>query len=308
MKKEDVFHYLRIMRKDNREAKIPFRASKHWIEINNLFDKELKKSTFTDRGIVDFRKTILNRKFGGLGVGNRKIFEMFLFLYYNKLKERDRFGILDKLNEPDDTFSEVLQLGKQRVSVDLLFAADNILSMAEIYPDILSQEVIVAELGAGWGCTGYVLQKVNPKARYLIFDLPESLAIAQTYLPQFCENRKVEFYKSDLKRVAKSELLNNDIRFFGAHQLEIIEDKSIDIFINVASFQEMTIEHIKKYFDLINRKVQGYLYTKNYIKWVNPQDDEDLSLQNYPWLPNWHKETLRQSDNFHNAFVAIFKT
>ena len=252
-------------------------------------------------------ESLLNRKFGGLAIGNRKVFEMFLFMYYNKLKERDKFGIIEKINEPDTALNEILQLGRQKISIDLLFAADNILTIAEIYPEILSDEVVIAELGGGWGCNCHLLKKINPKIRYLFFDLPEALAIAQSYLPQFCGNSKIKYYKSGLAKVSKSELLSNDVRFFGVHQLEIIEDGSIDLLINVASFQEMTIEYIKKYFELINKKVGGYLYTKNYIEWFNPQDGENVSLKNYPWLSNWQEKVLRQSDNFHNAFVAIFK-
>lgn len=307
METQDFFNYLQIMRQDNERTKAPFRASKHWVEVNDLFDKELKNATFTNKGIVGFRESLFNRKFGGLAIGNRKVFEMFLFMYYNKLKEKDRFGIIEKISEPDNTLKEVLHLGKQKISVDLLFTADNILTIAEIYPEVLSKEAIVAELGPGWGCNGYLLRKINPKIRYLLFDLPEALALAQVYLPGLCKDSKVEYYKSDLGKVNKSELLNNDIRFFGSQQLENIEDKSVNLFINVASFQEMPREYIEKYFALIDKKVKGYFYTKNYINWFNPQDNENLSVRDYPWLSNWENKILRQSDNFHNMFVAIFK-
>lgn len=307
MKSKDFFNYLKIMRQDNAKTRPPFRASRHWFEVNDLFNKELKNAAFTNKGIIGFRESLFNRKFGGLAIGNRKVFEMFLFMYYNKLKEKDKFGIIEKMSEPDNTLKEVLRLGKQKISVDLLFTADNILTIAEIYPEVLSKEAIVAELGSGWGCNGYLLRKINPKIRYLLFDLPEALALAQAYLPGLTKVKKIEYYKSDLGKVAKSKLLNNNIRFFGAQQLENVEDKSINLFINVASFQEMPREYIKAYFNLINKKVNGYFYTKNYINWFNPQDNAHLSVKDYPWLPNWKKKILRQSDNFHNMFVAIFK-
>ena len=295
------------MRNDNINSKIPFKASNAWIEANKLFDQEFLNVNFTDKGIEGFRESVFNRKFSGFAIGNRKIFEMFLFMYYNKLKDRDKFNIIDKISEPDDTISEFFMLGEQKLSVDLLSAADNILTIAEEYPKILTEELVVADLGSGWGNNGYLLKTLNPKIKYLIFDLPEALSLAQSYLPYFFIDNKIEFYKNNLTELSREELLSNDIRFFGAHQLEMIKDKSIDIFINVSSFQEMTLTQITKYFDYIDKKVNGYLYTKNYIKWYNPVDDIILSLEDYPWLPNWNKKILRKSDNFNNHFVALYK-
>ena len=87
-------------------------------------------------------------------------------------------------------------MDSQTLSLDLLFSIDDFYNLYEINPKIAHEPIVVAELGAGWGRLGYVLRKVNPRATYIVFDLPEVLLISQTYLPTLRFNYAAIFTKS----------------------------------------------------------------------------------------------------------------
>ena len=74
-------------------------------------------------------------------------------------------------------------------------------------------------------------------------------------------------------------------------------DKNIDLFINIASFQEMNFNEITKYFEIIeNNKSKLYCCNREYKKLTG---GEELYFSNYPWKASkkifwencpWHKK------------------
>ena len=304
------FSALKEMSNANKIAKSTFRASDYWVDVNNVYGEEFNNLTFDHNGnIKNLRTSKINRRFSGYAIENRKIFEMFMFFYFKNLKQRDKHNIISKLNEgePDKNFDETHVIEGINFSVDLLFSLDNIITIAEYFPDILDKELVVADLGAGWGGNGYILNKINNRISYNIFDLPEGLAVAQNYLPNICHNMNINVFDSNIHSISRDYFLKKEFGFFGSQQLEIVEDKSIDLFINVQSFQEMKLKQIYKYFELIDSKTKGYFYTKNYIKWFNHIHQEEININDYPWNTRWERKILKNSENFQNHFVALFK-
>ena len=98
------------------------------------------------------------------------------------------------------------------------------------------------DLGAGWGRIGHTLMRVNPRVTYVCADLPETLIISQSYLPTTLDNVTSRAYRENLKRIDLSE---PGLRFIGSHDLPRIPEKSIDVFINIASFQEMKNDQVE---------------------------------------------------------------
>ena len=304
------FKDLNKMRISNSVSDSTFKASDYWADVNNIYNDEFQNLDFDTNGFIkNLRTSKVNRRFSGYAVENRKIFEMFMFFYYKNLKSRDKHNIISKISdgEPDKNLDETHVIDNINFSVDLLFSLDNVITIAEYFPEILSEELVVADLGAGWGGNGYILNKVNKKISYNIFDLPEGLAISQNYLPNIINQKNIHLFNSDLTSVSREYFLEHKLGFFGSQQLEIVKNKSIDLFINVQSFQEMRLEQIKKYFELINHKTRGYFYTKNYIKWTNHIHKETIGIEDYPWKNNWIEKIKNNSENFQNHFVALFK-
>ena len=56
------------------------------------------------------------------------------------------------------------------------------------------------------------------------------------------------------------------IIFLTPNQLELLPDKSIDLFVNISSFHEMRMDQIKYYFGEIDRLTRRYFYFKQWKK------------------------------------------
>ena len=170
---------LELMRKDNQLAATPFVASKHWEEVVRIFESILIRD-----GITNPEEQEFNFSFSRLALGDERLHRYVCWMYRNLLKSRNSLNLLNLLNATCSTKRGLAyQMDSQTLSLDLLFSIDDFYNLYEINPKIAHEPIVVAELGAGWGRLGYVLHKVNPRATYIVFDLPEVLLISQTYLP-----------------------------------------------------------------------------------------------------------------------------
>lgn len=238
--------------------------------------------------------------------------QIALWLYYNLLKSRDRFGILDKTeilasNNIDIDFTPSTingrpdKVGDKLINWDYLISLDTIITIAEKYPDIVTEPITVCEVGAGWGRVAYYLTQINNKISYNIFDIPHILLISSEYLRNSTNHTKVFTYQETSKNClySKSQLLNNPgITFSLPNKLEYFEKKSFDLFINIASFQEMNIKQIEKYFERVN-SLSSYFYTQQRYK------DLEMDYTKYPNYNNWTK-LLDKDINFHPLWFEQF--
>ena len=71
------------------------------------------------------------------------------------------------------------------------------------------------------------------------------------------------------------------IVFIPSNYKEVLLKNNIDLFINIASFQEMTNDEIKKYFEIIKSN-KSYLYSCN-REYKKLYGGEELIFDNYPW-------------------------
>lgn len=66
--------------------------------------------------------------------------------------------------------------------------------------------------------------------------------------------------------------------------LESFEDGSVDVFLNIASFQEMTDAQVNHYFKIIDRVTAGTFYTQQRVcKGIH------FSRETYPYLSSWKR-------------------
>lgn len=235
-----------------------------------------------------------------------------LWLYYNFLKAKDRFGVLDKTkilpsNNVDIDFTPSVVSGRpvvsgdRAVNWDYLISMDTIMTIADNYPDVLTKPLTICEVGAGWGRIAYYLTQINNKISYNIFDIPHILLISSEYLRNNVNHTKVFTYQETTNNClySKSQLLNNPgITFNVPSKLEHFEKKSFDLFINIASFQEMHIIQIEKYFERIDI-LSNHFYTQQRYK------DLVMSYEKYPNYNNWTK-LLDKDINFHPLWFEQF--
>jgi hypothetical protein len=112
-----------------------------------------------------------------------------------------------------------------------------------------------------------------------------------------------------MDKITRADLAQGGFWFGGAQDLLRFEDGSIDVFINIASFQEMTREQVSAYLGLIDQKNAGMLYIQQY--WFNPGEHKRynaiLGLEEYDFPAAWKKYYLRNTTFSNMFFEAAFK-
>ncbi len=146
---------------------------------------------------------------------------------------------------------------------------------------------VVAELGAGYGRLGWLLL-AKRRPRYMVFDIPPTLMVAQWYLSSLRPDLKVfRFRPFDRFAEIEAELAEADIAFFSANQLELWPDGAIDAFVSISALHEMTRPQIGHYLSLMGRKTAHAVYLKLQRVYRNPFDEMVLERDAYAMPPDW---------------------
>lgn len=290
---------LELMRADNQRAGFPFAPRGVWIELCRDFHQK-----FATHGIPQQDIAYFNQSFSQSLPGNARYHRYAVYMLYRLLQQRDAFELLRRFDFSSDTGYEVAIDGR-RYAWDTLISLDTLVSLAEIDSGILREPRIVVDLGAGWGRIGYFLKRINPRATYISLDLPEISMIAMSVLPRLLPNEAVSFYGETRQSAAlsRSQLLEKGLWFGGSQDLLRIEDGAIDVFLNIASFQEMKLSQVRSYFDLIDRKVSGLFYTQQYVVVSDAQRPFNAiaGIEEYPFKATW-TEHFKRSTTFSERF------
>jgi putative sugar O-methyltransferase len=285
---------LRLMRDQNSQSHSPFKASPIWLQLSKRFD-----DWFWWEGIADVESQRLNNFFSTPAPADPKLLRYAAWMFYRSLKQRDELDLLSRIPASVSTASGLaFDFDNDRISWDQLISIDTLYSMIEADRSILTDAVVVVDLGAGWGRMGYVLKKANPKCVYVVCDLPEALLVSSSYLPRILPEETFHSFTASqaVSRFDADTFRNGEIFFLGAEDLERIADKSVDFFINIGGFQEMTPVQVDQYFELIDAKVRGILFTQQLVRadTHNYQLGEITGYDEYPFRTHWKQLYLRQ--------------
>ncbi len=290
---------LNLMRQDNTRAGFPFAPRGVWIELCRDFHEK-----FQSQGVPSDDITYFNQSFSQSLPGSPRYHRYAVYMLYRLVKQRDTHDLLGRFDFSTSSGYEVTIDGR-RYAWDTLISLDTILSIAEAYPQLLSAPLVVADLGAGWGRIGYFLKRINPRITYISLDLPEISMIAMAVLPKLLPSERANLYGQARASatLSRAQLGEYGLWFLGSQDLLKIEDGAIDVFINVASFQEMKLSQVMAYFDLIDRKVSGVFYTQQYVVVSDAQRPYNAiaGLEQYPFKPHW-SECFKRYATFSERF------
>lgn len=299
---------LQQMRSDNRAAPSPYRASEIWNDLAHRFE-----DWFCWEGIGEVEQQTMNRFFSSPHTGDPKLLRYACWLLYQNIKSRDKLDLLTKIQATVSPASGyAFEFEGRCISWDLLISLDSLYAIAEVDQSIFTEPVIVAEIGAGWGRMGYVLKMANPKATYVVLDLPEALLVSSMYLPRLLPQERVLSYHDSrtVHTFNKQTLSPWGCVFLGAQDLERFEDKSLDFVINIASFQEMTYDQVDQYFTAIDRKLSGTMYTLQL--WNTNTHAYNLGevsgYEEFPFRSSWTSHYARHaswSDLYFEAAISV---
>jgi putative sugar O-methyltransferase len=271
------------IKRNNRDSKHPFIPTGIvWDKISMLFEKRLH---IDGLGIIEDQK--INHWFSAFKPTHKKYYFYALWMLYERLKERDKYDILARtVASATEKNGIAVEINGKLLSWDYLISVESIISMADFDPDILTKPNVILDLGAGWGRMGYLLKSLNPLITYIISDIPVSLMVSQHYLPTVLPHEKVFNYQ-DNKKIQKFTHNyfgnTNGLHFLGSQDLSRFDAKSIDFFINIASFQEMTQDQVDCYFSIINRITRKAVYLQQRYM------GDEVSRQSYPYDQKWKK-------------------
>lgn len=228
-------------------------------------------------------------------------------LLWNYVQKNDSDGLLDTLIEPaEGNPPEVIRDGRL-ISQDL---ANSVLEYkAILHPDVDRREVkTILELGPGYGRTAYVFLALQPSCRYILVDIPPALFVAQRYLTAVFPDRRVfPFRAIDNFEDVREEFEDSSIIFLTPNQLDLLPDRSVDMFLNISSLHEMRMDQIRFYFNEIERLTRRYFYFKQWQETTVPFENETIRESDYPVRDNWRLVNRQQCEVQHKFFEALYE-
>jgi len=300
-------HLLDVMRQDSEKIVPPFKPSQQWQMLVDRFEL-----LFYKEGIQNPEHQGYNLSFSGFALKDPRLYRYVCWMYRSLLAKRDSLGLLEKLEATcKEGFGYGYKMADRLVSLDLLFSIDDFYGLYELNKSVATAPIIVAELGAGWGRLGYVLRSVNPKCTYVVFDLPEILLICQSYLPTLLKNPRVRGYDVNrtVSRFSAEKLLEADLWFLCPQDIVRFDTGSINMIVNIASFQEMPKEYVAEYFRYFSTVANGghcFLRQLRDGKSHGHNLDQIPGLADYPFPAEWKRNYLRSSTLSDEFFEAGF--
>ncbi|WP_192243584.1 putative sugar O-methyltransferase [Mesorhizobium silamurunense] len=189
------------------------------------------------------------------------------------------------LSEPSVGNPPAIRIGGRLVSQDL---ANSILEYKSVEPVATGT---ICELGGGYGRTAFVIASLRPTVRYIMVDIPPALGVAQEYLCQvFADRKHFRFRPFGNFETVRDEFEASALAFLLPHQLKLLPDSTVDLFVNISSLHEMRLDQIECYLSEIHRLVrpQGHFYLKAWQVSKIPFEGIVIRESDYP-LERWDR-------------------
>lgn len=232
---------------------------------------------------------------------------VFTKMLWKLAEQFDEYKLLKRLEEPAEGNPFRIFLGGKLISQDLANSVLEFYSIKEHFAPPLDAKVRICELGAGYGRNAYVFTNAFPNGKYVIIDIPPALYVSQRYLTNvFPDKRVFKFRCFENFEEVREEFEAASIAFLLPHQAEMLPAKSVDLFVNISSLHEMTMEQISAYFGLIDRLTKGYFYSKQWFVSENEHDGICVKKDDYPILGNWRELYLRPARVQTHFFEAMY--
>jgi putative sugar O-methyltransferase len=250
-----------------------------------MIDKNIKKLKnfikFTERNKSSHWKKYLNSKsdikniYSSMGFGSySKKKPLKKIIHY--ILARIVFGKNIFLSNSFNKYKKIFDKNGRQIDVDTIRHIYTFKLLAEKLKLFKIKKICLigdGKLNGIIGCLSHF-----PNAKIYSINLAETLI--NDYL--ICKNMKLIKIKNiqvvnnanDLKKSKKLFLLPS-------HLKKLLFKKKVDLFINIASFQEMKYSEIKKYFNIIKSN-KSYLYCANREHKRLP-DNKNIYFSKYPW-------------------------
>ena len=211
-------------------------------------------------------------------MNNKKLFAFLSspdlqFMFYRMgFSDRQRFELNYLKNTPKETWQSILEysespIGKPKFDCEYLNISVNSLGMLYYWAAIASKWDIktlntVVEVGGGYGCFCRVVQEmIFPRITYIMFDLPEMLALQYYFLSGSSTEYKIIPHFS-----SSSNIIEGAINLVPIHYLSNFKVNKYDLIVSHFALSETT-----KY---IQHLVSEKLFSKTKYLYMTIQDTD----------------------------------
>jgi putative sugar O-methyltransferase len=121
----------------------------------------------------------------------------------------------------------------------------------------------IVELGSGIGLLASAFLKLKKSLKYIIIDIPPALYISQNYLEALGYKILGYYDVINLKSLKDIDINKYDVICLPTWKINLLKDNKFDLFMNVASFQEMEPALVENYLKKISPQISKYIYLMN---------------------------------------------
>lgn len=239
----------------------------------------------------------------------RLTYAWFVASLWEYVRSRDHRGLTAELDEPSLGNPLVVRYRGHRLSQDLCNSALEMTAILDVLPGKRPPDAGVLELGGGYGRLAWMFLECFPNVRYVLVDIPPALAVAERYLSLlYPRRRRFWFRRFDSFADVREEFEDAQIVFLTPNQLASIPTLSVGLCINVSSLHEMRPDQIAYYIAWVDAHTDGYFYSKQWIRSVNPHDGVVIRREDYPIPPAWRVVFDRTHPVQTSFFEALYAT
>ena len=197
----------------------------------------------------------------------------------------------------------------RRVTQDGANSALELASILEAVPAGRLENGLVLEVGAGYGRLAWLALTLMPRLRYVIVDVPPTLAVSQRYLTSVLPDRKVFRHRPFADPTAvEEELAEAQIAFLTPRQLALLPPLDADVFVNISSLHEMRMDQVAAYLEQAERHTRGWFYSRQWEVSMNGWDGAVIEQDDYPYPDAWERVYERPDPIQCGFFEALYRT
>lgn len=234
------------------------------------------------------------------------LYNFITYMLWDFVEKDGGKNILARLEEPVEGNPPSIVLNGKNISQDLANSVLEFHSIASALRGLAKMNTIM-ELGAGYGRTAFVFLHIIPNIRYIIVDIPPALYISERYLTsQFPERKIFKFRPFKNFSEVSDDFDSARIIFLMPHQLNLLPEKTADMFLAIDCMHEMRPEQISQYFHMFERHAK-YLYFKCWKNTTIPYENIIFTEEDYPVPSYWQKIFWRDCRVQTAFFEALFR-
>jgi len=271
LKQLSVQHILfeRYYKSDARPKIDSNNTSSHWKE----YSKKISVKSVVRKGTEDF-----DLKGYGFGENQDRNIISRIFSFFNEfvnLKTLHMAGLK----------KDIVQAKKLIKRMGLVFSQDAFRQVCslnfireKLKPVITPRKILI--IGDGYGILSGLLHNEYPDACIYMIDLGPMLFFQSFYLNKL--------YPGTTQNIVDGSTTGNAVfNFCSADDIGNLADQQFDLAINIASMQEMDMQIVEKYFNLIRSCKTKFFYCCNRIEKKMP-GGEISKFMEYPWKNSDH--------------------